>query len=263
MSILTSLCVALAWGADEPKSQDLQAQGRIAPAQRSLLASAASGRVAKVLVKEGQAVKHGEVLVQLELRREEAELRRAEALFEGAKTRLKLAEVQYERIRKLVADRVASVEEGERARAEAERAKAEYDVARAELEQAKDALDAATVRAPFDGVVLKVNVEIGAFTNPANFGLVQAAGLVELADVSTFYVETAVREGDLAKIAVGQRCELALESAPKLKLTGKVERIAPRVDRGLVPVRVKLDRTLRELNIFVDMTASVKFVAGE
>src|SRR5262249_33625059 len=68
-------------------------------------------------------------------------------------------------------------------------AQADVAVAQAERDRARTLLDATTVRAPIDGVVLKLNVSIGSFTNPDAFGLVRTASIGEIGGTSAFDVE--------------------------------------------------------------------------
>jgi len=236
---LCSLLLALSpvVRADESKADPLQVRGTVQPVRLVSVSSGVPGRVVEVLRREGDKVKAGEVLFRLDDKPAQAARRVAEARVKAAEARVGTARQQGE---------LAVL-------------RAELEVARAELEQASLTLDRHVVVAPFEGVVLRVNVEEGTSTNPQMFGLAISAGLCELADVSALFVGTQVSEAESARLAVGQPCEVRLDSHPKQALRGKVDRVSAVVDRGSVAVRVKLDD--RPEHVRINAAATVRFLA--
>jgi HlyD family secretion protein len=92
--------------------------------------------------------------------------------------------------------------------------------ARLQLRQAQDNLDDAILEAPIAGLVVAVNVQPGEpppTTRPA----------ITLVDDTTFYVDVAVDEIDIGKIAVGQSVVVTLDAYPEQPLEGVVDTIAP------------------------------------
>jgi RND family efflux transporter MFP subunit len=102
-------------------------------------------------------------------------------------------------------------------------AQAAVDAARVQLAQAERDLAAATLTAPFDGVVLEVE---------ANPGEMVTAGseLISLADTSAVEVKATVTEEDLPLVQVGQPAELFFDARPDVTVTGRVARIVPQRD---------------------------------
>jgi HlyD family secretion protein len=97
-------------------------------------------------------------------------------------------------------------------------AAARIQQSQAALEQAQIEASKATLRAPINGTVAEVNLNIGeAPGQPA----------VVLADLSGFYVDVTVDEIDVASLAPEQPVELTLDALPELQLTGSVETISP------------------------------------
>src|SRR5262245_7995662 len=70
---------------------------------------------------------------------------------------------------------------------------------------------AENVVSPLEGVVLSVTVEVGVYSDPSRFGLVRSASVCEVADLSTPEVELAVPASVLARVAVGQECQVTLD----------------------------------------------------
>ena len=124
---------------------------------------------------------------------------------------------------------------------------------RREVEHAQEALDAATLRAPFDGAVLEVKVRPG--------DSVMAGTMVcILADPSAVEARTTVIEEDLPLVQVGQEVEVSFDARPEVTLRGHVARIVPqRVpgDRSLFPVYITLDEPTEGLLPGMTVDASI------
>src|SRR5262249_33123379 len=155
----------------------------------------------------------------------------ARAQIVEAEASLKLAEAEVARLRRLRMMNATTAEDVQRAEAalgvararvqkqqavanalaagasaeKLKRIQAEAAVAQAERDRARALLDAMTVRAPIDGTILKLNVSVGAVTNPDASGFVRTATLCELGDTSAFEVEVNVHERNLARFFKGQR----------------------------------------------------------
>jgi HlyD family secretion protein len=141
-------------------------------------------------------------------------------------------------------------------------ARAEVTLRQVEVAQAKALLDAATVRAPLDGTVLKLNVRVGEFVSPQASGIATPGSICELGDMSSLEVDVAVHERNLARVFKGQRCEVRLDAFPDTAYRAVVERVSPTVDRGrnTVTVRVRLELPKKDQTLPVDASAVVRFL---
>ncbi|GAB4198608.1 MAG: efflux RND transporter periplasmic adaptor subunit [Roseiflexaceae bacterium] len=99
-------------------------------------------------------------------------------------------------------------------------AEAQVQSAQAARDLAQLALDQTTLRAPFDGVVAEINLQVG--ENPP-----ATSAAVVLADLSNYYVDVAVDEIDVARVQISQPVTLTLDALAGLALAGTVESIAP------------------------------------
>jgi RND family efflux transporter MFP subunit len=118
-----------------------------------------------------------------------------------------------------------------------------------DIEQAQADLDAATLIAPFDGVVVEVLVRQGE-------SVTAGQELVVIADVSQGELLATVVEEDLPLVKPGQEVEVYFDAAPDVTVTGVVERIVPQRtegDRALYPVYTKIEEL--PSNILPGMTA--------
>ena len=145
---------------------------------------------------------------------------------------VRLAEMQVARAEADLAQLNAGPTAAQLQQAEATVRSAELALRRAEADEA-----AATLTAPFDGVILEVNAQPGEMV-PAG------AGLVVVADPAAVEVQTSVIEEDLPLVQVGQDVELFFDARPDTDAQGKVSHIVPQRlpgDRPLYPVYVALE----------------------
>ncbi|MEE8391624.1 MAG: efflux RND transporter periplasmic adaptor subunit [Anaerolineae bacterium] len=141
-------------------------------------------------------------------------------------------------------------------------AAAEAQVAQAQvaLELAELALEKATLRAPFDGVVAAINVTAGEM---ASAGPLPAFTML---DTSRFRMTVGVDEIDVGRLVVGQTAQVTLDAIPDVEITGRLERVAPAatVDvGGVVYYNVIIELDLTDAAIRADMTANVTIVVEE
>jgi HlyD family secretion protein len=148
---------------------------------------------------------------------------------------------------------LAGATDGQIAAAEARVAQAQ-----AALELAELSLEQATLRAPFDGLVAKLDVTAG---ERASAGL----PAVTLIDTSGFHVRVSVDEIDVGRLAEGQMARVTLEALPDVEITGIVERIAPAalLASGVVNYDVIIGLAPTDVPIRADMTANATIVVEE
>jgi HlyD family secretion protein len=137
-----------------------------------------------------------------------------------------------------------------------ETANAKVQDAQADLAQAQQDLENVDIRAPFDGVVLEVQVSVGQ-------NLQEGASLLVLQDPQALEVQSTVTEEDLPTVQVGQAAEVFFDAMPDIQATGKLSRIVPqRVagDRPLYTVYLSLDQVPEKL--VAGMTADTSIVTA-
>jgi HlyD family secretion protein len=101
------------------------------------------------------------------------------------------------------------------------------------------------LRAPFSGVVAKINGELGEFTTPSPPGI-PTLPAVDLIDDSCLYVSAPIDEVDVARVRVGQSAWVTLEAIPGRRMPGRVRRIAPYV--------LDLEKQARTVDVEVELT---------
>jgi len=255
----------------------LNATGYVVAQRKAAVASKATGRLEWLNVREGSVVKAGEVVARLEsndvtaqMQQTAASVRVARANLEQGDAELKEAVRAMERSRDLLEKKFVSAAAHDTVMARHEKAlaalsgyKASIAVAEANLRVAQVAVEQTLIRAPFDGVVLTKNANVGDVITPFSSALGSQAAVVTMADMSTLEVEADVSEANLAKVKVGQPCEIQLDALPDQRFRGVVQRTVPTVDRAKATVMVKVRFVEPDTRILPEMSAKVAFLEKE
>lgn len=139
----------------------LSLPGEIRPRIESRLGFRVSGKLMDRLFNVGQSVKVGQVLARLDPLDAAPGLASAQAQLEGARTDLKIAQIELKRIADLVEKNFVSKAQLDRQQATADAATARLHAAEASLKQARNAVDFQTLVADVDGIVTAVEAEVG------------------------------------------------------------------------------------------------------
>ena len=142
------------------------------------------------------------------------------------------------------------------------RVKASIAVAQANLRVAQVAVDQTLIRAPFDGVVLTKNANVGDVITPFSSAPDAKGAVVTMADMTTLEVEADVSESNLSKVRIGQPCEIQLDALPDQRFRGVVSRTVPTVDRAKATVMVKIRFVDTDPRVLPEMSAKVAFLSG-
>jgi RND family efflux transporter MFP subunit len=255
----------------------LNATGYVVAQRKAAIASKATGRLEWLGVAEGSKVKAGEVIARLDSRDVVAQAQSAEAAVRAARAALLQAQAeewdastQLKRSQDLVAKGFLAQAALDTAQMRADRAvagvasaNAAIAVAEANARNAQVAVDYTQIRAPFDGVIVSKAANVGDMVTPFSSAADSKGAVVSMADMSTLEVEADVSESSLAKVRVGQPCEITLDALPDARFRGRISRMVPTVDRAKATVMTKVQFDAIDPRILPDMSAKVSFLAQE
>ena len=255
----------------------LNATGYVVAQRKAAVASKATGRLEWLGVREGSRVKENEVLARLENKdvtaaaeQAAANIRVAQANLEQGMAELNEAGRALERSRELLGRSFVSQAAHDTAVARSEKAKAAISgyqaaiaVAQANHRSALVAVEQTLIRAPFEGVVLTKNANVGDVITPFSSALGSQAAVVTMADMSTLEVEADVAESNLSKVKPEQPCEVQLDAVPDVRFRGVLHRMVPTVDRSKATVTAKIRFVDTDPRILPEMAAKVAFLSRE
>lgn len=202
----------------ESWSRTLSAIGTVTAVQGVIVSADLPGIVEKISFDSGRRVGAGGVLVKLDTRQEEAQLKAAEA-------QLELARIQLERIRGLRQKGVTS-------QAEYDRAIAEHAQAEGRVGEIRATIDRKTIRAPFAGILGIRQVNLGQY-------LTAGAPVVPLQSLDPIYVDFDVPQQQVARLSVGTEVEVTAEGLEGTAARGQVTAIDSVVDRATRNVQIQ------------------------
>jgi HlyD family secretion protein len=255
----------------------LNATGYVVAQRKAAVASKATGRLEWLGVREGSRVKQGEVLARLENRDVSATVEQAAASIKVAQANLEQGQAElseagrnFERSRELLAKNFVSQAAHDAAVSRYDKAKsgisgfqASIAVAQANYHAAQVGVEQTLIRAPFDGVVLTKNANVGDVITPFSSALGSQAAVVTMADMTTLEVEADVSESNLGKIKPDQPCEIQLDALPDARFRGRLLRMVPTVDRAKATVMAKIRFNELDPRILPEMSAKVSFLSRE
>jgi RND family efflux transporter MFP subunit len=175
----------------QPKafSHYIKLSGLVSSEENVMLSAESNGRVVKVHAKEGQAVKAGAVLVELENARLRSQLAEAEAA-------LRLAETTFKRRQRLWNDSIGS-------EIEFLNAETNYKASKNRLDQLRALYDNAFIKAPVSGTVDEISVNEGEFVGVGT-------PIVRVVDLQNLQVETEISEDYLLAINTGDTVSIEI-----------------------------------------------------
>jgi RND family efflux transporter MFP subunit len=254
---------------------EFNASGYVVAQRKAAVASKATGRIVFLGVQEGSRVKEGDIIARLDNDDLKAEKAQIEAQLVSARfelTRVETEQVTAERNFKrygdLLSRKAVSEVDYENTRDRIFKAKASVDAAKANIKALEASIRHSSVlieytiiRAPFDGVVLTKDADVGEVVAPFGSATSAKAAVVTMADMSSLMVQADVAESFLNRVRLDQPCEIQLDAVPNTRFPGRVHMIVPTADRtrGTVMVKIRFDKL--DERVLPEMSSRIAFLS--
>jgi membrane fusion protein (multidrug efflux system) len=196
----------------------LETVGSLSSPQGVMLSADLPGIVTAISFESGSRATNGQLLVQLDTRQEEAQLR-------TAKAKLDLARQNLDRAKDLSAKRVI-------AQSAYDETKSQYDAAVASVDETQAMIDRKTIRAPFEGFIGIRQINAGQYVKSGD-------PIVQLESLDPIYVNFALPQQNLAKLQVGQAVQLKADGIPDKVFKGSINAINSAVDTTTRNIQVQ------------------------
>lgn len=230
--------VLVAKSAEGQKRVEITLPGTVAPLRSTMLYAKTTGFVRSFSADLGDRVKAGETLAEIQAAETEEELKVARAKMREAEANLAIADSNARRGEKLVEAGVASVQDAAERRARANSAEAALGTTRAEVGRIGTLIGYQKVIAPFNGVIVRRAVEVGALVTPT--GGATGTLLFEVAELDTLRVFVDVPQSLASGVKVGAEVSVFAPSAPKTIVKGRVARTAGALDASTHTLRTEI-----------------------
>ncbi len=252
----------------------LNASGYVVADRKSAVGAKITGRLIKVNVEEGMRVKKNDIVAELENEDLKASYQQllanvmaSKENINFAKAELEEAKKNFERVKILFERGFATQSELDIAESRYKKAiamvnssEANYIAAKAGVKSVEVQLEYTKLRAPFDGIILTKDADVGDIITPLGSAANAKAAVITMADLNSLYVEADVSEVYLDKIRKNQNCVITFDAIPNKVFEGYVHMILPTVDRTKSSVTVKIKFFEKSDQILPDMSAKISFL---
>ncbi|HEY0701960.1 MAG TPA: efflux RND transporter periplasmic adaptor subunit [Candidatus Acidoferrales bacterium] len=224
----------------------LNASGYVTPRRRATIAAKITGRVVGVYFDEGVHVKEGQILAKLD----DSDVKRAldsavadrnstQAQIADYQVQLKNAELLVHRSKELQSAGVQSQEIVDNAETSADSLRAKIALTKeqvaasvARIDEAQQAVDNTVIRAPFEGIVVSKDAQVGEMVSPISAGGgFTRTGIATIVDMNSNEIEVDVNEAYIARVEPGQLVTAVLDAYPDWQIPSKVRTVIPTADR--------------------------------
>jgi RND family efflux transporter MFP subunit len=256
----------------------LNASGYITPRRRATIAAKITGRVTGVFFDEGTRVKEGQLLATLDdsdyrraLDSAKADRDASQAAIADLEVQLRNALIELKRAQQLRDAGVQTQEALDNAsttadslRAKIELAKQQVAAAVTRIGAAQQSVDNCVIRAPFPGIVVSKDAQVGEMVSPNSAGGgFTRTGIATVVDMKSNEIEVDVNESYIARVKEGQMAKATLDAFPNDPYDAKVRTVIPTADRQKATVKVRITILKLDDKILPDMGVKVAFLEEE
>ena len=233
----------------------LNASGYVTARRRATVSSKVTGKVIEVNVEEGMDVREGQVLARLDDSTLQAGLRLYRAQLEASKrqipeseVRLAQARVQLQRQERLRQEGLNTPNDIDNARAEVDSLVAriaslqeDLKVAESQISMQQTAIDDTVIRAPFSGVAISKDAQVGEMISPVSAGGgFTRTGICTIVDMKSLEIDVDVNESYINRVHPGQHVTAVLDAYPDWQIPAHVITTIPTADRQKATVQVRI-----------------------
>jgi len=203
---------------------EVSASGRVLPKRTVKISAYVPAKITRLPVEEGDWVKSGQLLVQLDPTSYQAAVDQSKAQSKVAQANLDQAQLVFDRHKELFGRNLTSKEQYDAALTSLNVAKAQFEQSEAALKKANDDLSKTWITSPMEGIVTELNAEVGEIVM---IGTMNNPGTVimTVSDLSEIEVEVEVDETDIANVKLQQEAKIEIDAFPDTTYKGKVTEI--------------------------------------
>jgi len=254
----------------------LDASGHVVARRIATVSSRVTGKLIQLHIEEGIEVKKHQILAELDDQQASISYQLALADLTAQQARLqetlvleKYAQQKAQRREQLAKDNLISEQLSEDSQLHIEQLAAQLNNKKARVELAKQSAELALyqleqhkIRAPFDGVVISKNAQVGELISAGSSGggFIRT-GVGTIVDMSSLEIEVEVGESYINRVHAGQQVVATLDAYPQWKIDSEVVAIIPTANRQKASIKVRVKLLESDQRILPDMGVKVSFLA--
>ena len=227
---------------------------------------------------EGTHVKAGQLLATLDdsdvkkaLDSAKADRDSSQAAIADFQVQLKFAQIELRRAEQLQQAGVQTQEQLDTASTNVDSLKAKINLAKQQVQgsemrirEAQQAVDNCTITAPYDGIVVSKDAQVGEMVSPVSAGGgFTRTGIATIVDMNSNEIEVDVNESYIARVKDRQKVTAILDAYPDWEIPSHVRTVIPTADRQKATVKVRISFDKLDPRILPDMGIKVTFLSDE
>lgn len=236
------------------------ANGYVVARRRAALSTDIPGRLIELNVEEGTRVRQGDVVARLDSRELEATRDRMAADLQASDAEQERARLELERQQNLIASADTTRSALEVAIASERAASARVLSQGAALREIETRIDKSTVYAPFDGVIVEKNAEVGEVVSTLGGAASTRGAVATLVDFETLEVQVELAQTSLSAARLGAPLVIYLDAWPDNGYRGRVRQVWPIADRAKATVELRAEFLDKDEKVLPEMAVRVVFV---
>ena len=253
----------------------LDASGHIVARRVATVSSQVTGKLNRLNIEEGQQVKQADILAELDDKQATiayqlalAELSSKQASYDEFILLFKQQTQRFNRNKSLASQQLISqqlLEDSEFRNAQLtiqiRNKQSLIHIAEQRVELAKYQLSQHKIRAPFDGVVISKNAQVGELISAGSSGggFIRT-GVATIVDMTSLEIEVEVGESYINRVYAGQKVIAKLDAYPQWKINSEVVAVIPTADRQKASIKVRVKLLITDPRILPDMGVKVSFM---
>jgi len=260
------------------RSAILNATGYVTPRRRATIAAKITGRVTGVFFDEGTHVHAGQLLATLDDSDVKKALETAKANRDSALAAItdyqvqhRFSEIELRRAEQLQKAGVQTQEQLDTASTNVDSLSAKINLAKQQvlgsemlIREAQQAVDNCVINAPYDGIVVSKDAQVGEMVSPVSAGGgFTRTGIATIVDMNSNEIEVDVNEAYIARVKDRQKVTAILDAYPNWEIPSHVRTVIPTADRQKATVKVRISFDKLDPRILPDMGIKVTFLSDE
>lgn len=255
----------------------LDASGHIVARRVATVSSRVTGKLEELHIEEGQHVKQEQILAEVDdvqanlaYQRAKANLLAVQANYQELTVLKRHDERRLARQKTLNKSQLVSEQLTEDSEARIAQLSAQINSAKAlvalhenNVALAKYELEQHQIRAPFDGVVISKNAQVGELISAGNSGGSIRTGVGTIVDMSSLEIEVEVSESYINRVEAGQQVIAKLDAYPEWDIPSEVIAIIPTADRQKASIKVRIKLLAIDDRVLPDMGVRVSFISTQ
>jgi RND family efflux transporter MFP subunit len=262
-------------GTQVVRASGMVASGYVVARRQATVSAEITGVIREILFEEGTRVEKDQILARLDDTRSRIALDQGLAAVESSRRQMESLQARIVEAR-IVLDRARTLAEkaiGSEAavtaasaalkslQAQLAGARANLAASQANVVSQRDLIERHIVRAPFAGVVIAKNAQVGEILSPASAGGgFTRTGIATMVDMQSLEIEVDVNEGQIERVSPGQKVEAVLDAYQDWRIKAHVIAIIPTADRARATIKVRVAFDTLDGRVLPDMAAKVTFI---